>query len=191
MNLGGRYLTGRELEDKGFRSLGDDVRVHERASLYGTGNISLGAHARIDDYAVIVASGPVTLGSYVSIANFCFLGGRHGIEIGDFVTFAPGVQIFSAEDDYSGRRMTGPLLPREYTGGGAGKVVVGRHVIIGAGSVVLAARTIGEGVAVGALSLVKEDCAPWGVYAGIPARRIAERAHDLERLERQFLGGGP
>lgn len=181
--LGGRYLTTPELRDAGFRHVGEDVKVHERASLYGLENISLGDHTRIDDFAIIIATGPVTVGHHVSIPNFCFLGGKHGIELGDFVTLAPGVKLFSASDDYSGEFLTGPTVPPSLTGGRHGPVVLRRHVLLGAGTIVLPGCTIDEGSSVGALSLVKEDLPAWGMFAGIPCRRLRARHRDLLNRE--------
>jgi galactoside O-acetyltransferase len=183
MNLGDTYHPESTLQAAGFRRLGCNVRVHGRASIYGTENISLGDDVRIDDFVVIIATGPVEIGNHVSIPNFCFLGGRNGIVLEDFVTLAPGVKIFTASDDYLGDKMTGPTLPAEFTGGKSGPVVLRRHSIVGTGSVILPGCTLGEGCAVGALSLVSHDLEPWGVYAGIPVKRIKERRRNLLRLE--------
>ncbi len=185
--LGGMYLTDAELQAAGFRSVGRNVRVHDRASLYGLENISLGDDVRIDDFCVVIATGPVEIGSYVSLHNHCFLGGRYGITLGDFVTLAPGCKLFSASDDYLGQCLTGPVVPRHLTGGAHGKLTLGRHVIVGAGAVVLPDLEIGEGCAVGALSMVTRPLEPWGVYAGVPARRVKERRRDLLALEAEAL----
>lgn len=186
MNLGGAYFDEHELRDAGFKRLGKNVKVHNRASLYGVANISLGDNVRIDDFAIIIATGGVSIGSYVQIANLCYLGGRFGIEIEDFSTLAPGVKLFSASDDYSGEKLTNPTVPIDLTGGEKGKVILKRHVIIGAGSVVLPDCVIGEGCSIGALSVVKRSLDPWGVYAGIPVRRIKDRRKDLLSLEREL-----
>jgi galactoside O-acetyltransferase len=183
VNLGDTYYPDSVLQAAGFRRLGRNVKVHARASIYGTENITLGDNSRIDDFAIIIATGQVEIGAHVSIPNFCFLGARHGIFLEDFVTLAPGVKIFTASDDYHGDKMTGPTLPVDLTGGKAGPVRLQRHAIIGAGSVILPACTLGEGCAVGALSLVSGDLESWGVYAGIPAKRIADRRRELLRLE--------
>jgi galactoside O-acetyltransferase len=45
--------------------------------------------------------------------------------------------------------------------------------IVGANSVILPSLTIGEGVTVGANSVVTKDLDPWGVYIG--NKRIADR----------------
>ncbi len=76
------------------------------------------------------------------------------------------------------------MVPESMSNVTGGKVFVGKHVIIGAGSVVLPELSIGEGTAVGAMSLVKDSLKPWSVYVGTPARRIGERSKNLlKRLE--------
>lgn len=177
--LGGYYLTEHDLRGAGFRGLGRNVRIHTRASVYGVENISLGDNVRIDDFSITVATGPLDVGNHVSIPNFCFVGSKYGIVLEDFVTLAPGVKIFTAADDYSGNKLTGPTLPAALIGGSHGKVVLEEHVIIGADTVILPGVVIGRGCSVGALSLVKESLGPWGIYAGIPVRRLKDRSKNL------------
>lgn len=187
--LGGRYLTEEELRPLGFRRVGRRVRIHERASVYGASMISLGDDVRIDDFTVIIATGALDIGSWVSIPNFCFIGAKFGVRIDDFVTLAPGVKIFTASDDYHGDVLTGPVVPAELTGGTKGPVWLQRHVLIGAGTVVLPGCTLAEGASVGALSLVKTDLDPWAMYAGVPARRLADRSRRALDLERRCREG--
>jgi hypothetical protein len=42
--------------------------------------------------------------------------------------------------------------------------------------VVMPGCTLHEGSGVGALSLVRRDCEPLGMYSGVPARRIGQRS---------------
>ena len=51
-------------------------------------------------------------------------------------------------------------------------VTIGNGVWIGARSMVLPGVTIGDGCVIAAGAVVADDCAPDGVYAGVPARRI-------------------
>jgi len=44
---------------------------------------------------------------------------------------------------------------------------------------VLPGCTLQQGAAVGALSLVTADLGSWGVYAGIPVRRLKDRKREL------------
>lgn len=70
-----------------------------------------------------------------------------------------------------------------------GAVKIGRHSIIGSGSVILPGVDIPEGVSVGALSLVRKSLEPWGVYAGAPVRRIKDRDRQLLQDEAAVLEG--
>jgi acetyltransferase-like isoleucine patch superfamily enzyme len=189
VHLGERFYTDAEVRACGFRSLGRNVKIKRNAGLFFTENISIGDDVRIDDFSIIVASGEkVSIGSHVHISAHCYISGSHGFVAEDFCTLAPGVLIFTSSDDYSGRRLTNITLPREYIGGPAGEVHLGRHVIIGAGSVVLPGVQIGEGSSVGAQSLVRSSLDSWGIYCGIPVKRLRDRSRDLLALEKEFLG---
>ena len=83
--------------------------------------------------------------------------------------------------------MTNPTVPSEFTGVTHADVFLGKHVIVGSGSVILPGVTLEEGVAIGALSLVHKNCQAFGVYAGNPARRIKDRKRDLLELEQQLM----
>ena len=66
-------------------------------------------------------------------------------------------------------------------------VIIGRHAIIGSGSVVLPGVTLDEGVAIGALSLVTKNCEAFTIYAGSPLKRLGSRDRNLLEVERAFL----
>jgi len=186
MMLGDGYYTENELMSAGFRRLGGNAKIHRRASIYGVENISVGDNVRIDDFTVIVATGPLQLGNYVNIMNHCFLGAKYGIVLEDFVGLAHGSKLFTSVDDFSGGCLTGPTVPPEMTGGKKGSIVMRRHAVVCAGGVVLPCCTIGEGSIVGALSLVKSDLEPWGIYGGVPAVRLKDRRRDLLELEQRL-----
>jgi dTDP-4-amino-4,6-dideoxy-D-glucose acyltransferase len=57
---------------------------------------------------------------------------------------------------------------------------------VGAGSVVLPGTRIGDGAALGALSLAKGELAPFRIHAGTPARDIKPRSDRLLQLEREL-----
>ena len=46
--------------------------------------------------------------------------------------------------------------------------------------------TLGEGCAIGSMSLVMKDVDPWSIYVGVPAKKIKERKKNLLELEKQF-----
>lgn len=182
-------MLGRaELERMGFASLGVDVQLSERAAVYGASRISLGNHVRIDDFCVLSAGeGGIVLGDYVHVAVFCSLIGAGRIELCNFAGLSSRVSIYSSNDDYSGRMLTNPTVPPEFTGVSHADVLLGRHAIVGAGSVILPGVTVGEGAAIGALSLVSRACEDFTVYSGVPARRVGARSRELLEVEQQLL----
>jgi acetyltransferase-like isoleucine patch superfamily enzyme len=68
-------------------------------------------------------------------------------------------------------------------------VHLGKHVIVGTGSTILPGVTIGEGAAIGAMSLVTKDIQPWKIAVGIPAKEIKERDRGLLQLEEHLKFG--
>ena len=172
------YYSEEELALLGLASYGKNVRLSRKASLYGIGNISIGSNVRIDDFCVL--SGCITIGNYVHINPFTgIFAGDAGVFLDDFANLASRITIYAVSDDYSGDYMTSPLLPKEVTNITQSPVRIVKHVIIGTGSSILPVVHIGEGCAIGAMSLVKKDCAPWGIFAGIPCRRIKKRSKSL------------
>jgi galactoside O-acetyltransferase len=182
-----RFYDEHELRAAGVAEVGENVRIHEDCNIHGLENIRLGSNVRIDAYATIIATGPVTIGSYVHIASYCLLSGGDGITLDDFSGLSHGVRVYSRSDDYSGEALTNPTVPAEFTQVKRGAVKLGRHVIIGSGSVILPDVTIGEGASVGALSLVTKDLPGWQMYFGAPARKIGPRSQKLLELEQQLL----
>jgi len=182
------YLDESELAALGFQAIGENVLISERASIYGAWKICLGNHVRIDDFCILSAGeGGIRLGSYIHIAAYSSIIGAGRVTIDDFANFSSRVSLYSSSDDYSGRFMTNPMVPDEYKQVDVRPVHVGRHVIIGSGSIILPGVTLHDGSAVAALSLVKSDCDAFGIFGGAPARRIGTRDRNLLELERKFL----
>jgi len=180
------YLSNDQLRQLGFRSIGVNVRIIDKASIYDAGCIDIGDNSRIDDFCVI--SGKVRIGSYCHIAPMCLIaGGQEGIEMADFCGLAYGVKIFSQSDDYSGESMTNPQIPKKFKKEFISVVSVHPHTIVGAGSVIMPGVILEEGTAIGAMSLVTKSTKAWGIYTGIPARWQRDRSKDLLLLADQFL----
>ena len=184
-------VIGRDvLEAMGFAFLGSDLHISDRAAFYGCANIALGNNVRIDDFCVLSAGqGGIAIGDHVHMAVYSCLIGKGRITLSDFCNISSRVSIYSSSDDYSGATMTNPTIPDRYKHVHHADVNLGKHVIIGSGSVILPGTTLEEGVAVGALSMVKERCTAFGIYAGNPARRVSERKRDLLDLELEFMAG--
>jgi acetyltransferase-like isoleucine patch superfamily enzyme len=169
------FLTADELAELGLAAIGADVRISRHALLIGAERIAIGDLSRIDAFSVLSAGERLTIGRHAHISVHVAILGRGPVDIGDFASISARCTIFSSNDDYSGDTMTNPTVPDRYRGTVDAGVVVNAHVILGASTTVLAGVTLGESAAVGAMSLVKEDVAPFTIVAGVPARVIRER----------------
>lgn len=180
------FYTIEELQSMGFRYVGKDVKLSRKTSVYGAANISIGDYSRIDDFVIL--SGNISIGHNVHIAAYCALfGGRAGIEIEDFSGLSSRCVIYAESDDYSGNALTNPTVSEKYRKVYGGKVQIKKHAILGTGVSVLPAVVVGEGSSIGSMSLVNKSVDEWGIYVGIPCRRIRERKKNLLDLEKQFL----
>ncbi len=180
------FYTDSEISQLGLRSFGKNVLLSKKASIYSAENITLGNNVRIDDFCIL--SGKVDIGDYVHIAAYSALyGSSEGIKIDDFANVSSRVAIYAVNDDYLGYGMTNPLIPARYKKIINGKVTIEKHVIIGSGCTILPNTHLHRGCAIGCMSLVKNDCDEFIIYAGIPAKKIKDRKKDFLALESQFL----
>lgn len=182
------WLTTEQIELLGFASVGKSVLLSDKSSYHNCPNISIGNYTRIDDFCVLSAGvGGIFIGRNVHIAVYSLLMGAGKITLCDFSNISSRVAIYSSNDDYTGASMTNPTIPVDFTNFQHADVTIGRHSMIGSGSIILPGVTLETGVAIGALSLVKKDCKEFGLYAGIPSIRVAERKTGVLKLEKDFL----
>jgi acetyltransferase-like isoleucine patch superfamily enzyme len=170
-----------------LKSRGRNVIIGKTVRIRYPELVSIGDDCIIDDFTYV--STELDLVGHVHISAGCkLIGGRSAsVRMEPFSTLAPNVVLSAGSDDYVAGIAT-PLVPPEFKGNyEVGRIVIGRHGIVGAGAVVLPDVTFGEGAAVGALSLVKGDLEPWYLYAGIPARKIKVRDRaTIEGLEKEW-----
>lgn len=186
------WLTRTELLGLGFASLGQNVLISDKASIYNCTNIYIGHHVRIDDFCVLSAGkGGIRIGNYVHIAVYSSIIGDGEITFDDFTNLSSRVSVYSSNDDYSGEAMTNPMVPSAFTKVSRAPVHLGRHVIVGSGSVILPGAVLEEGAAVGALTLIAKRCEAFSIYSGNPAKRIKSRSRDLLDLERALMESPP
>lgn len=180
------YYSSEQLHKMGFKYLGKNIKISDKASIYNCDQIEIGDNSRIDDFCIL--SGKIRIGRYCHITPMCLVaGGLPGIFLDDFSTLAYGVKVFAQSDDYSGKSMTNSLIPKKYKQEIFKSIAIGRHVIVGAGATIFPGVDIAEGCSVGAMTLVNKSTQPWGIYIGNPAKRIKERKQDLLELEKKFL----
>jgi len=179
----------------GLARVGQDVHIWPLAKVVSPEVISVGDSVIVDDYAFLMGGQKTTIGSFVHIASFVSVLGGGELVLDDFAGLSSGVRVYTGNDDYLGGSLTGPTVPPPYRIPIRSFVRIGRHAVLGANAVVLPGVVIGEGVAVGANSLVTRDCEPWMIYVGSPARalrpRPRERMLELEaQLRRELYDAG-
>lgn len=182
------YYKKEELLEMGFKSIGENVRISDKAVIYGAQYISIGDHSRIDDFCVLSAGeNGITIGKFVHIAVYCSLIGKERIQLDDFSGLSSRVALYSSSDDYSGNYLTNPCVPKEYTNVDSRPIYVGKHVIIGVASTVLPGVKIMEGSAIGAYSLVNRDIPEHVIAVGCPAKVSKPRSINIFSLEKELI----
>lgn len=162
---------------------GINVQISRLTQIYCS-SLTIGNDVRIDDFCVL--TGNIKMGNNIHISNYCGLYGNGGLELEDFCGVSGKVCIYTASDDFSGESLTNPTVPDEYKNVKIGKVVLRKHVIIGAGTTILPGVEIGQCSAVGAMSLVYKSINGFEIHAGNPARYLKRRSVKLLELEKQY-----
>lgn len=176
------YYSRDELLSLGFISIGDNVLISKKASIYGASKMSIGSNVRIDDFALLI--GNIEIHDYVHIGAFC---GLHASQDGriifeDFSGISSNVTIYASSDSFDGEFCTArPGLPDECVRSVCSTVMLGKYTQIGTGSTVIPGGSLGEGAAVGAMSLVNKFLDPWFLYVGVPCRMLKKRNKELLR----------
>lgn len=179
------FYTPEELRELGFKSIGKNVLISRKTSIYHPELIEIGNNVRIDDFCIL--SGKIKLGNFIHIAAGCYLfAGEAGITMENFSGLSSRVSIYAVTDDYSGGYLTNPTIPMKYRNIISGHVSIRKHVIIGAGVIILPGVTIGTGAAVGSMSLVNKNIPKWTIAVGIPAKPLRERKKDILELEKHL-----
>lgn len=176
------FYSEEELKEIGFASLGKNVRISRKASIYGASDIRLGSHVRIDDFCVL--SGKITIGNYVHVAVMTVLfGGTAGITFEDYTGISSRCAVYATSDDYSGDYMTNPTVPAKFTHVVDEPVLIKKHSIIGTGSTIMQGVTLEEGTALCAMTFATKDTKPWGIYMGYQCVRVKDRSRELLNMD--------
>ena len=167
---------------------GRDVLIWPQAKIIYPEVIFIGNSVIIDDFVFFMGGKKSILGNFIHIGSFTSITGSGEFIMHDFAGLSSGVRIYTGNEDYSGKYLTNPSVPYPYRIPVRSFVHIEKHAIIGANSVVLPGVTIGEGVAIGANSLVTKDCKPWTIYAGSPCTEIKPRPKDdILQLEDRLM----
>lgn len=175
------FYHSEELEEIGFRQVGENVRISRDCVVIGVHNVVLGHDIRIDSGTTIIATqGTLTLTGWNHIGGQCHFTVAADLTFGEYAGTSQGVRVIPPVT------ISAAAPPQEPDGAPDGvrirPIVIDRYVGIGSGAVILPGCHIREGSCVGALSLVNRPLRPWGIYHGNPVKRIGERPRQIDNL---------
>lgn len=140
-----------------LKAIGENTVVRMSASLEGAGNISLGSNVYVGSHVSLYAMGEISVGDNTAIGE--------------------AVIVYTSNHDYKDKN-TFPYNPDALVQ----KVAIGRDCWIGARSIILPGCRIGNGVVVGAGSVVTKSVPDCAMVGGNPAKIIGWR--DKENYEK-------
>ena len=185
------FYSEEELQQIGFKSVGSNVLLSRKTSIYSPENICIGNNVRIDDFCIL--SGNITIGDYVHISAYSALYGSKGIILEGYCGISPRCVILSASDDFSGDFLVGAQFPKDYTNVQGGTVILKKYSQLATNTVVLPNLTIEEGAVTGSMTLVNKDLDAWTINTGIPVNKTRPRKNGmLEKIKElaKANGGG-
>lgn len=115
----------------------------------------------------------ITIGRGSIIGDHSILDARNGIIIGENVVFASDVKIWTEQHDHRDAYFRCSTQER-------GPVIIDNRAWVGPHTIILHSVHIGEGAVVAAGAVVTHDVPSYTIVAGIPAKIIGERNHDLK-----------
>ena len=137
--------------------------------------INMGKKSVIYWGAEIRAGYNLIIGEGSIIGDNSLLDARNNITIGKNVNFSSKVSIYTEDHDHRDPYFRGNT-------NSSYRVKIDDRAWIGPNVIILHSVHIGEGAVVAAGSVVTKDIAPFSIVAGIPAKVIGERNHDLRYI---------
>lgn len=114
----------------------------------------------------------IVIGRGSIVGDHSILDGRNGIVIGENVVLGTNVRIWTEQHDH--RDPFFRCQTQEHR-----SVIIGNRAWIGSHAIILHSVNIGEGAVVAAGAVVTKDVPPFAIVAGVPAKQVGERSHDL------------
>lgn len=151
--------------------------ISRKSSIYTPELISIGNNVRIDDFCLL--SGTINLGSFIHISAYTGLYGKFGIEMDDFSGLSPRCLLFSASDDFSGEYLVNSMISEEFRNVISGRIIIGKYVQVGAGSILMPGVILRTGSAIASMSFVNTSIDEWMIAGGIPVRAIKTRSKEI------------
>jgi galactoside O-acetyltransferase len=152
---------------------GDNIAIFAGALLLRPELIAVGEGSRIDDFTRIEGGQGVEIGRYVHVSSFCsiFAGGR--ALVGDYSCMAEGSRILTGSEQLDAAMSS--VAPSSWRRVVTATSILDHLAFLGTNAVMMPGVVVGVGAVIGAGSVATRDVPPWEIWAGVPARKIAQR----------------
>lgn len=150
-----------------------DVRAFLGKASYNLNvKVNIGNHTYFSGPGSVRGDGLLQIGSYSCVAEGCYISVASDHHPTDYTS----LYGFFHKNNFRMRHLKLDV-PKNYTDYGKGRncVTIGSDVWIGRNVRVFNDVNIADGCVIAERSLVKKDCEPYGIYAGIPAKLIRYR----------------
>jgi galactoside O-acetyltransferase len=163
------------LNNMEYKSVGDNVFIHDLAIIKHPTLCVIGSHNAIDNGVTI--STELIMGNYIHIAPYVVvIGGKKSkLILEDFSFVASGTKIVCGGEDYTGGGLVGPTIPEKYRELTYSTVKFEKYAGCGVNCSIMSGVTLAEGSILGANSLLTKDTEPWTIYVGSPAKPVKVR----------------
>jgi putative colanic acid biosynthesis acetyltransferase WcaF len=131
----------------------------------------LGSTCHIYPNAVIWAPWNLVCGDVVAIADGAVIYNPSLIQLGSHAIVSQEAYLCGATHDYESSDFRFVTLP----------ISIGSYAWVCARATVQCGIRVGDGAILGLGAIATKDLEPWTVYAGIPARRVKDRAKLYEQ----------
>lgn len=119
--------------------------------------------------------GPSKISPDIIVGHHVYFGPRcdiyPNVEVRDFTIFANNVSIMGGDHRYDIVGLPVGLTGRDVIK----KTLIGRDCWIGAYAIIKCGVIVADGCIIAAGAIVTKDTEPYGIYAGVPAKRVKER----------------
>lgn len=161
-------IVGKRVKVNSGTCLEDNVKIYHDTKILSS---SIGAGTYIGWSSIL---NHVVIGRFCSIAPFTeVIYGRHAVN--EFVSSHPSFYSTASQAGFSfvEESKFAEFVFADTTA--EHRVIIGNDVWIGYGVKIMEGVTIGDGAIIGAGSIVTKNVEPYGIYVGVPAKKIKER----------------
>lgn len=169
-----RIAGGFYCQDSPRIKLGNNVQFFPNCFIQGNGELTVGDNVTFYPntyFSTAAGEAFIRIGRQSHFAPGCALYGGGGLQIGPYCNIAAHVVLATVQHDPH----IHPGKPMCAVSGKSGPITLEEDIWIGSNASVTPNTFIARGCIIGAGAVANRDTEPFGLYAGVPARRLRDR----------------